>query len=173
MNNLTEDSIAIDANVFEHLLNPKQNHDNHITILLGQLRRDQIRLLVDDKKRIVKEYGQRLINYMNKTAGDNPNRILLAYWFSRDNMEVVCVAANDKLMTAIKDIILVKSGKAVTDRFYVYVAFKKGGILVTNDNEDILKNREELKRKTKNFCPRGRDIMTSQQAWDGLTTDTG
>ena len=168
MNKLTNDWIAIDANVFEHLLNPQQNHGNHITILLGQLRSDRIRLLVDDKRKIPNEYENRLGRYIQNERNDDPNRILLYYWLLPDNQEVVCVDKNDQLMIAIKGIIFVASGKPVTDWSYVYVAFKQGKILVTNDYEDILKNGKELKRKTKKLCPRGGDVMGSQQAHDKL-----
>ena len=166
MNQLTKDLIAIDANVFERLFNPSKNRAGHITILLTRLKDDQIHLLVDDKDKIVNEYYNRLKPHMK---GEDEKRILLThYWLLPGNRKVVCVNTNDKLMVAIKGIIPVKRGKPITDRFYVYVAFKKGRILVTNDRKDIFDNREELKRKTKKFCPRDGDIMTSQQAHDRL-----
>ena len=55
MNRLTCDYIAIDTNVFEHLLNPQENTNNHIDTLLRTLTRDRVGLIVDDKKRIENE----------------------------------------------------------------------------------------------------------------------
>ena len=170
MNGLSQDSIAIDTNVFEHLLNPQENVDGHIGDLLRKLSKDKIHLLVDDKKRIRKEYWNRLNSYVQKerVAEGQAERILLIYWFSAANQEVVSVKQNDALMKAIQNIIHEKRGKAVTDRFYVYIAFKKGRILVTNDNKDIVNRRGQLRQKTRKARPNGADIMTSETAHSKL-----
>ncbi len=47
MNNLTPDLIAIDTNVFEHLMNPEKNTNCHIHELLKRFIEDQINLLID------------------------------------------------------------------------------------------------------------------------------
>ena len=51
MNKITCDYIAIDTNVFEHLLNPHENCANHIDKLLGTLAADRVGLIVDEKKK--------------------------------------------------------------------------------------------------------------------------
>ena len=46
-----QDSVAIDTNVFMHLLNPEQNPDGHIHRLLGFLIEQQTGLLTDEQGR--------------------------------------------------------------------------------------------------------------------------
>ena len=55
MNSLTQDVIAIDANVFRHLTNPQNNVEGHISALLSQLIQDGIQYLVDDRSEIARE----------------------------------------------------------------------------------------------------------------------
>ena len=170
MNGLTQDLIAIDANVFEHLLNRQKNTQKHIGALLQQLIEDEIRLLVDDKKRIRKEYSNRLNSYVQKeqAAEGNAERIVLRHWFALENQKIVSVDQDDPLMKAVQNIIHEKRGKAVTDRFYVYVAFKEGRILVTNDIKDIVNRRSQLRKITRKARPNGADIMTSKKAHSNL-----
>lgn len=171
MNGLTNDLIAIDANVFEHLLNPQENTNGHIGDLLQQLIKDKIRLLVDDKDKIVNEYKSCLLSYMEKTTVDEgkAERIILRYWLLPQNKgaihEIVLVNQLDDLMTAITELIPPTKRK---DRFYVYVAFKKGRVLVTNDHKDIVDHKAELKRKTKSFRLNGADIVDSREAYNRL-----
>ena len=170
MNGLIRDWIAIDTNVFEYLLNPKENTNGHISKLLSQLRKDEIRLLVDNKRRITKEYNKRLgsRSQMKSVGEGKAERILLMHWFSPENQEVVDIKQQDTLMTAIRGIIFTQRGKPVTDRFFVYVAFKKGRVLVTNDHADIVSRRAELLQKTRNVRPKGADIMKSIEAYNKL-----
>ena len=44
--------IAIDTNIFVHLLNPAVNHGSHIDKLLGKLIQLRYQLLVDSMKKI-------------------------------------------------------------------------------------------------------------------------
>ena len=60
MNNLACDYIAVDTNIFEHLLNPAENTDNHITILFQSMINDEVGLIVDNKGVINNEYLNRL-----------------------------------------------------------------------------------------------------------------
>ena len=71
-------------------------------------------------------------------------------------------------MESIKGVIEVQKGKPVTDRFFVYVAFKKDRVLVTNDRGDILNNRKELKRKAKTLRLKDADILNSQEAYERI-----
>lgn len=170
MNGLTRDWIAIDTNVFEHLLYPKENSYGDIWKLLSQLKSDEIRLLVDNKHRIAKEYNKRLGSRIQKepVSEGKAERILLMHWFFPDNQEVVDIKQKDALMTAIGGIIPTQRGKPVTDRFFVYVAFKKGRVLVTNDHADIVSRRANLLQKTRNIRPNGADIMTPKKACQKL-----
>lgn len=87
------------------------------------------------------------------------------------NPERVYVKQTDNLMRSIKGIIEVQEGKPVTDRFFVYVAFKKERVLVTNDRGDILNNKEELKRRARKAQKRrlkDADILSSQEAYEKI-----
>ncbi len=170
MNGQNQDSIAIDTNVFEHLLYSEMNVDGHITKLLSQLIESNIRLLVDDKGRIRGEYYERFCSRsQKKSLGEGKaERILLKHWFSIENQKVVDIKPQDALMRAIRSIIRPEAQKRVTDGFFVYVAFKIGKVLVTNDHNDIVNRKAALKRKTKRFCQEGADIMSSQEAYNNL-----
>ena len=88
-------------------------------------------------------------------------RILLVKWFSVDNHETVTIDMTDGLMSAITEIVPEEEDP---DRFYVYVAFKRKRLLVTNDSKNILSQRNHLAH----ICPKGADILDSQEAHDRL-----
>ncbi len=125
------------------------------------------------KKKISNEYSQNLQKYIKKEYERKNERHLLGYFLSPDNRKSVSVSVNDDLMNAITKII--PEGKGA-DRFFVYVAFKKGRVLVTNDRRDIIDERGQIgerKRKlfknTKKYRSDGKsDILTSQAAYDKL-----
>lgn len=173
MNNLTKDFIAVDTNVFEHLFNPEKNTNDHILYLIGRLRKDKIRLLIDgprEKSRIRGEYYDRLSPYVNSSLQrGRAESVLLRYFLLLpENSKVVNVNQKDDLMESIKGVIEVQKGKPVTDRFFVYVAFKKERVLVTNDSRDILSKRKELKGKAKKRRLEGADILSSQEAYERI-----
>ena len=173
MNILTQDFIAIDTNVFEHLFNPEKNVDNHISNLIERLRKDEIRLLVDGPRkesRILGEYNERLSPYVNSSLqwGRAEWKLLRYFLFLPENFKVVDIDQQDDLMVSIKGIIGVRKGKPVTDRYFVYVAFKKDRALVTNDSGDILNNKGKLKRKAKTLRLKGADILSSQEAYERI-----
>lgn len=173
MNILTQDFIAIDTNVFEHLFNPEKNTNDHILYLIGRLRKDKIRLLIDgprEKSRIRGEYYERLSPYVNSSLQrGRAESVLLRYFLLLpENYKVVKVNQKDDLMESIKGVIEVQKGKPVTDRFFVYVAFKKERVLVTNDNRDILSKKKELKHKAKILRLKGADILSSQEAYERI-----
>ena len=174
MNILTKDFIAIDTNVAEHLFNPKKNVNQHISNLIERLRRDEIHLLIDSSddprkgSRIVEEYHKRLFPRVKKRQERYREWKLLRYFLLPGNYKVVKIDQKEPLMRLIKDIIGVRRGKPVTDCFFVYVAFKKDRVLVTNDRGDILNNRKELKRRARKIQKRGlkgADILSSQEAY--------
>ena len=82
-------SVAIDTNVFLHLLNPAENSNQHIDRLLHGLMMLRAKLLVDDGNRITGEYnhqiGQRIRN-----SDETGNAIyVLRYWLnSTQHLEV-------------------------------------------------------------------------------------
>jgi len=165
MNNLTTDSIAIDANVFMHLMDARIK-DKHVYVLLHQLAEDKILLLIDDMKKIFSEYSKHILPRFQKMDEGFPNRILLARWFLPDNRKIVPINMTDELMTAITRIIPSWKGP---DRFYVYVALHEGRVLVTNDTEDILGKRDKLlKIKAHPRLPHGAKILSSEQAHNEL-----
>ena len=171
MNNLTQDFIAIDTNVFMHLFDSesKMNTDDHILYLIERLRKDEVRLLIDgprEKSRIRGEYYECLSPYVNSSLQwGRAEWKLLRYFLLPENSKVVDIDQKDNLMVSIKGIIGVQKGESVTDRFFVYVAFKKERVLVTNDSDDILSKKKELKRKTKKLRLKGTDILSSQDAY--------
>ena len=169
-----KDSVAIDTNVFIHLLNPCKNTDSHISALLRYLQIQAVALIVDDGNRISNEYETRIIPAI-KTSDERDNeRYLLNYWFGQWNnaeRHVVVVNRRDRLMVAIEKVI---SGRKQVDRTFVYVAFKIGKVLISNDEKDIVRGptrkrklpsrRRRLLRKTKKLRPDGADIITSEKA---------
>ena len=175
MNNLTSDWIAVDTNVFEHLMNPQKNICNHIHKLLTKFIEDKILLLIDDRRKIIKEYFQHLPEYLKDTNDRMGEGKLLFHFLKTENYKIIQVDLSDNLMSAIKKIV---SKHKRADRFFVYVAFKKSRVLVTNDQKDIIdegtkcgERRRKLLKNTKQYRPRGEgkaDILTSQEACNRL-----
>lgn len=161
INNLTSDTIAIDANVLRHLMNPQNNVDGHIGVLLKRLIQDGIQLLVDDQKEIGREYEYQILRRAENMEEGRAERILLLYWLNLDNHRMVTVDMTGKLMSDITEVVPVKNG---ADRFYIYVAFKKNRILITNDKKDILNQRGLLAQ----IGPQCAYILSSQDAHDRL-----
>lgn len=173
-NSLTRDFIAIDTNVFEWLLNPQKNIDNHIGVLLTALALDGVRLLVDGKDgRIVKEYRNRFARFFDRQSGSGgvahqDHLEILRYWFRLESHREVGVNRGDALMNAIK--VIIDSGNA-TDRTFAYVAINENRILVTNDRGDFIdigsqhgKRRQKLLQLAKRQKKKQAGILTSQEA---------
>ena len=167
MNKLTKDFIAIDTNIFMHILNPQKNTDEHIDQLLEQLSDDGIKLLVDDGKRIINEYN-RCLDEMIEGMELDSRQLLLLYWLDAQNHKSIKVIPKDTLLVSIKTIIPLGDG-SVTDCYFVYVAFKEGRILITHDENDIGKRRKKLlKISKKSGRKKGSDILTSQEVYNRL-----
>lgn len=169
MNELTYPYIVIDVNIFEYLFSGEDekhiNADKHITDILTDLL-DSC-LLIDDKGKITSEYGSyldRRIEQILKKDEKDPVRQLFKHWMEKwvfgalGGIEKVNVNTEDKLMSDIKQIIHERMGM---DRYYVYVAFRKGTVLITNDL-GIYDKRKILKRKTRNSRSRNADILSSK-----------
>ena len=150
MNGLPDDFIAIDTNIFEHLFNPKENIDKHINKILSVLMENKTKLLIDETggrpSRIRDEYANRLIPRLRKPDIGTSEMSLLDYWVSCAFEEIVVLDNGDDLMTAIRGAM---GHSNATDRIFVYVAFKKGRILITNDKKHIIDEgtRKNVRRK--------------------------
>lgn len=171
--------VAIDANVFEHLLGP-ENACGHITTLLRALAKNKASLVVDDKKRIEGEYKKRLLKRIKsgspRESGKRPGKAadkvretsLLKLWVMRTvpgAIPRVCVAVShgDSLMGQIKGKLRrPKKGEPNTDRIFVYVALRQGCPLISNDARDIIKKRDALLEIK--GAKKGADILTSKEA---------
>ncbi len=157
--------IAIDTNVFEHLLNNKDdtcpNSDAHIDKLLGALIQNHYQLLVDSTKKIANEYVQILIPIIKNMDETKPQKPLLLYWMETGNRQQVELKLQDSLMTAIRGVIHEVAEHA--DRAFVYVAFRESATLVTNDKTHILGRRSELLKRTKKLREKGADIQSSKE----------
>ena len=165
-----QDAVAVDTNVFEHILNPQENVDYHINGLLGHLQEQKARLIVDDGNRIFGEYNHR-IGPIIQRSDDTRNEIyLLRYWILNAPRLPTAVMGNDELMTAIKRVII-ELPEAV-DRIFVYVAFKQSRVLISNDRMNIVfgpnsessPRRDRLLHNARRYA-QGVDILTSQEAY--------
>ena len=176
-NELADDHIAIDTNIFEHLLNPAVNTEDHIGCLLSALRDDDIGLIVDTGRRINAEYRRRFS--MHKNIRSQDHLYTLKYWSNPARIKLeVDVNQQDSLMTAIKRIIPDRDRGKIScaiDRLFVYVAFDSNRALVTNDRRDILgektargDRRAQLLKKARQMHKRNAAIYNSREACDKL-----
>lgn len=170
MNTMPEDYVALDINVLGHLLdsNPMKasdvNKDGHVTRLLEWLVDNNVRVLVDSEVEIWGEYERGLGLALDKAA-ENADRILLGYFLERKHHRQVEVA-DDVLLHRITETVPVSRN---ADRYYVYVAFKAGRPLVTNDYKHIRNKRDALLEKTEGYrCGEQEDVLTSREAYDRL-----
>ena len=172
---LISNLVAIDTNVFQHLLNPQNNPNSHINHLLEHLIILGTSLLVDSQGTIDSEYSQQLARRI-RNADDLRNEIqLLRYWVLVAPRLRVSVTEFDQLMRAIRSVIVEDAED--TDRTFVYVAFRQGTTLVTNDRRHIVRGtgggstfrRDILLRKTVGLRPETARIMTSEEAHAAVT----
>ena len=79
-----QDAVGIDTNVFEHLLNKKNNNaDDHVNELLIHLWQQNIVLLVDDGGRIAGEYNHHLGPMIRRTDDERNEIYILRYWMTQ------------------------------------------------------------------------------------------
>jgi len=144
---MTEDMqslIAIDTCVFEQLMNPVLNVNNHITAFLLACYKIQLRCVVDEKGEIVKEYKRRLDPHMRRYEVGTECVILRAM-LADDQLARCCDEPSPSLRKAVEGIIVEKKEKV--DRLFVYVAGYTQSNLVTNDRHILGKggvNRRQL-----------------------------
>ena len=166
MENLTDDYIVIDTNIFLGLLNPKENTNYHIEELLLTLQEDCVCLIVDKDGRIPGEYKNSIGDVITNKTASSEYRELLKYWLTQEWREV---DTRNDLITAIKQII----GRNNTrDALFVCVAMVSDETLITNDRKDIIKKgkRDRLLRLAKKSPYRYRSfrIWDSKEAHDKL-----
>lgn len=167
---LTRNEVAIDTNVFQHLLNPQNNVDSHINRLLEYLIMQRTILVVDEHGLIADEYKQQLERRLGE-SNDTRNEIqILRYWILHAQRHRVSVNDNDCLMQAIYAVIFEESENV--DRIFVYVAFQQGTTLVSNDLRHIVRGpadeseprRDRLLNNTAGLRSDDPHILTSQEA---------
>jgi len=164
-------SIAIDTNVFEHMLNPAENHDAHIDRLLAVLIQLRYRLLVDSTRKIGNEYQQMILPIVRNMDETRPHLPLLRYWMSPEIRHEVTLDQMDSLMQSIRSVIFERSENA--DRAFVYVVCREDSTLITNDQMHILSRRGILLKRTKRFRGRNAEIQSSRDAEDQFCTIGG
>lgn len=165
-----KDFIAIDTNVFLHLLNPQENMDSHINRLFQYLQRLRVALLVDDNGRILGEYNHHIVSRIQSLDETGNESYILRYWIDVAKHQETFVAGDDALMMAVRQVIVEQS--ETVDRIFVYVALKVGKILISNDRRHIVEGspnepvdrRDRLLRNTRRLRPNGADILTSLEA---------
>ncbi len=167
-----QDAIAIDTNVFEHLLNPQENSGGHINRLLTHLIEECVALLLDKDGRIWGEYLNRIDPILENSDDRGPEIYILRHWIGAAPRLHSAVDLSDGLMTIIKGVIRERS--EIVDRILVYVALSKGRVLVSNDHKHIVSGpvrergqtprRDRLKRSSRKVRPQGGNILTSKEA---------
>ncbi len=169
---LIVDAVAIDTNVFLHLLNPQMNSASHINLLLSHLQEMEVSLLVDNGKRISGEYNNQIGPILRKASERGNERFLLDYWIRYAPRRSTEVSWKSELMQAIEKVITERN--ETVDRIFVYVAFKEGKLLVTNDHKHIISGpqskkgqgdrRTRLLRSTRKLRCWKADILITQEA---------
>ena len=176
--NPLKDAVAIDTNVFEHILNPQENVDSHITELLSHLQERNVSLIVDQSGRVAGEYLNQLSALIGRSDDIGIEISILRYWIRRACRIPITVTLNDNMMTAIRRVIIEPSENV--DRIFVYIAFKRGNLLISNDRTHIVvgpvreagqsERRSRLKRETRRTRQPGADILTSEEAHAEIAT---
>ena len=171
-----QDTVAIDTNVFEHLLNREINYDSHINRLLVHLFMEGSCLIVDKEGRIPNEYNHRLGRRIESLDEKGNERFILRYWMELAPRHMIQVSGRDNLMNAIRRVIIERP--EATDRIFVYVAFKEGITLISNDVLHVVfgpdgesgqqPRRHRLLSGTRRWRPNGAAILTSKEASDAI-----
>jgi hypothetical protein len=133
---LCDGAVAIDSNVFVHLLNPRNNADKHIDKVLSVLAMDGIELLVDEHGFIATEYQEKVESLIKKVSDTGPEAYLLRYWMRAELRRKVAVERKGSLWKGVCGVII--ENNETTDRCFVCIAFACGLPLVTNDEIHIL-----------------------------------
>ena len=160
MNRFVTAQVAIDTNVFVFLLNDQENTNQHIDDLLSRLMSDQVRLCVDDKNRIAKEYLKHVQPLFKKASETGIRLQILRYWMNQDawhRNEVIEMQGPE--MKALEGVLPGHGNR--NDRIFIIVACKYKTKLITNDKSDIIVNRTALRRAISRWRTAATDFHTS------------
>jgi hypothetical protein len=171
VNALTGDYIVIDTCVFVHMFNDQENHEQHIDSVLKALVADGIRLCVDDRDTVAKEYDQQVGPLL--VQDDRGLRVQwLRYLLDPGEWKRTIVDRRGELLKKIEAVI--REQKEKVDRVLVAIACTEGRILVTNDKQHILigpererrqgPRRARLLRATRKCRKEGADLIDSKEA---------
>lgn len=130
------DAIAIDTNVFVHMFNDRENHEQHIDKLLRSLMSDSVDLCLDKSKFIATEYEEKLSRRIRESDDTGIRLQILRYWMDNDTKREVAIERTGDLMRNIKGVI--HENRESVDRMFVAVAFVADVVFVTNDDIHIL-----------------------------------
>ena len=134
VNNLTDNCITIDTNIFVGLLNPEKNTNDHIAELLYALQDDCIFLITDMDGKIWGEYETAIPNAMTNGRKNSEYNPLLKFWLNPNRYRKI-VPIDTNVINGIKNII----GKNNTiDATFVCVAMVSDKTLITNDRADMI-----------------------------------
>lgn len=141
------------------------------------LKDQQIALIVDRRGVIFNEYLEHVEPIIRGISDEGHERFILSYWFLRAPRRTVDVSNQDPLMVEIDKII--RGGGQREDRVFVFVAFKEGRLLISNDKQHIVcgsdhekrnPRRIRLLRSTRKLHQRGAAILKSCEAHAKIPT---
>jgi len=163
--------IALDTNIFEHLLNRSKewNEDGHVSRLLDCLQANAFELCVDDKGKIAGEYSTMIVPIIASRDEEGIERYVLSYWMLYCERRNVPMDLRDTRTARIRSIIPIHES---VDQAFVYVVCAEDCKLITNDDVHILSHRSELRKRTKQYRGNNTDFISSRQAVDQLIPAT-
>ena len=161
--------VAIDTNIFKHLLNvgdEGENSDGHITELLNGLALIVPSLNLDNKNKIGAEYEKHITPIILKNDERRTELPILRFWMLTLGRRIVSVDLQDGLMASIKEVV---SRAKVVDRVFIAVAIHGDCLFVTNDDHDVIGRRREIRRRTRRYMGPNTRFVNSQEAHTKLT----
>jgi hypothetical protein len=149
------------------MFNPAVNTNDHIDAMLGQLWSDKIRLCVDDKMKIAREYLRHLSPWLEKEDDTGVRLPILRYWMDPANWNSDReIDLTGPLVKALEKVML--GYRCRTDRIFVAVACVYSCCLVTNDESDIIRDRAPIRRSIKRWRTAATDFLDTKKAHDRL-----
>ncbi len=185
MNQPFESAVAIDTNIFLHLFHRGNdadavnvNADSHIDNLLDAMQAASVVPILDSQNKIGSEYLAYLHSIMKEEDEMDTKRLILKYWIIDADPAVVQFDTNSELYKRIKKVIHERD--EAVDRAFVFVAFSRGTVLITNDRRHILfgpngerntstyNRRTRLMKETKKSRTKGGEILSSMEAHERM-----
>ena len=178
MKNHPKQFIAIDINIFLHLIEKSEldDEDNHIEELLDRLQELGVHLIVDDDYKIWRNYLSKIGRITKYSKGFDFVE-LFRYWF-RHNADVKAVQVKNKdqlfinvVKTLNNENYLVDEEQEI-DTLLVYITVCEDTMLISNDRSDFIGQtgniRKELKRIAKTYGCQMFMIFDSKEAYEWL-----